>query len=158
VRAVLDKALLLGGCEFLELDDHRSHFLFGLVLRFIHLFLDDLEVLLEVLDDFVISRGATDSLLLLLLELLDVGVALRGGLGERRGGLVELGLDVSRVRLAVGDELEACGVLADAGLLLLLELLDVGVALRGGLGERRGGLVELGLDVSRVRLAVGDEL
>ena len=158
MRAVLDETLLLGGGELVELDDHRSNLVLRLVLRFIHLFLDDLNVLLEVLDDFVVGRGATDSLLLLLLELLDVGVALRGGLGERRSGLVELALDVSCVRLAVGDELEAGRVLADARLLLLLELLDVGVALRGGLGERRSGLVELALDVSCVRLAVGDEL
>ena len=158
VRAVLDEALLLGGGELLELDDHRSNLFLRLVLRFIHLFLDYLKVLLEVLDDFVVGCSATDSLLLLLLELLDVSVALRGGLGERRGGLVELALEVLGARLAVGDELEAGRVLADARLLLLLKLLDVGVALHGGLGERRGGLVELALQILSARLAVGDEL
>jgi hypothetical protein len=58
--------------------------------------------------------------LLLLLELLDVGVALRSSFSERGGGLVELILEVCRGCLAVRDELQGGFVLADASLLLLL--------------------------------------
>jgi len=50
----------------------------------------------QISDDFVVRRGATDGVLLLLLELLDVGFTPRGGFRERRGGHAELVLEVRR--------------------------------------------------------------
>ena len=158
VRTVLHQALFLGGRELLQLCNHRGHLLFRLILGLVHLFLNDLEVFLEILDNFIVGSGATDSFLLLLLELLDCRVSAHGSFSERGGGLVELFLEISRGCLAVHDKLKASLVLANASLLLLLELLDVGVALRSSFSERGGGLVELILEVCRGCLAVRDEL
>jgi len=98
-----------------------------------------------------------DTGLLFRLQLLNVRVALRGGLGESRRGLVERVLEIRSGGLQVRDHGLASLVLADAGLLFRLELLELRLELRGGFRERRGGRAELVLKVTRGCLAVRDE-
>ena len=94
VRAVLHEALFLGGSHLLQLCNHCGNLIFRLILGLIHLFLNDLEGFLEILDNFVVGCSTTNGNLLPLLELLDLSLTLCGGFNERGCASPQLALEV----------------------------------------------------------------